>query len=173
MLFIKSFLTLISIIGAVFLESRAGEMQEVDQIFNKHQLKVGSFRHLMTALSTEEAKFVEQHQGSDDENEIMTIASLYAQQAYSSTKGQHPKEELFLEAIRWYKKAASKGCVEAIALLGNMLEKVLHETKLKEKFGGETNLRSAIIELFELAARNGDEDAEIAYQDRLDRYSKL
>ncbi len=169
-------LRLITILFCVVLsESKGTAMQEVDEILNKHHITLGTFTHPIEGLNSEEGDYVRQRQESSDNFDIVAIAGLYAQQAYGGKRNSpYKRTDLLLEAARWYKKAANQGALEAIGPLAGCLNRILNDpSDLKPKIGEEENLRSAIVDLFDLAGRNGDEDAQLAHQALAELYSRL
>ncbi len=105
--------------------------------------------------------------GERTADEEASLGSIYARSSnHAKTVGM--QQNLLLEALRHYLKAAEQGRVDAlmtIALFFEALEKIATDDFLNG-IDPKDNLEDAVIDLFKLAADAGIPDAQTAYEDR-------
>ena len=121
------------------------------------------------SLSGSYAKKIQALKEKENEPENLgKIGSLYAQVAYQSSQ---PISYL-LQGAYWHLKALKEGVVGSIFTFAGLIERITDEDKnFVNQFGGEKAIRKVILDLFKLAADSGNEEASLAYKDRLQRYS--
>ena len=116
-------------------------------------------------------EFKKKWEEEEDVNTLLRIGSIYCDNAFQTN--QNPSISLF-ESAQWYLKALKAGSLKSIFSLSLAIENIADENKqLTEKMGGEEKVRVAVVKLFKLAAEGGNEEAQLAYEDRVERLSKL